>query len=127
MAGRTPSLAASYTPFMWLITPVGFFSILRKRGETDLTVRARVRDDLEALEEEYLPFLGPIIAGGGTDYPYRAHVDPIALAAVIARMVEEIDYSNFKDTVAARQGFERAHVYGEVWSALHKLTPKTEP
>lgn len=111
---------------MWLMTPVGFFSIVRKRGETDLTVRARVRGDLEDLEKEYLPSLGPIVAGGGTDYPYRAHVDPNALATAIARMVEEIDYSNFKDTVAAGQGFERAHVYGEVWSALRKLTPKTE-
>ncbi len=112
---------------MWLMTLVGFFSIVRKRGETELTVRARVRGDLEALGREYLPSLGPIIAGGGTDYPYRGRVDPTALAEAIARMVEEIDYSNFKDTVAARQGFERAHVYGEVWSALHKLTPKTEP
>jgi len=109
------------------MTPVGFFSIVLKRGETDLTVRARVRGDLEALEKEYLPSLGPIIAGGGTDYPYRARVDPNALAAAIARMVEEIDYSNFKDTVAARQGVERAHVYGEVWSALHKLTSQSDP
>lgn len=36
---------------MWLMTTVGFFSIVRKPGETDLTVRARVRSDLEALEK----------------------------------------------------------------------------
>ncbi len=42
---------------MWVMTPVGSFSIVRKRGETDLTVRARVRGDLEALEKEYLPSL----------------------------------------------------------------------
>jgi hypothetical protein len=111
---------------MWVMTQVGFFSIVRKRGETHLTVRARVRSDLEALEKEYLPSLGPIISGGGTDYPYRATVDSKALATAMARMVEEIDYSNFKDTVAARQGFERAHVYGEIWSTLRKLTPNTE-
>jgi len=111
---------------MWVMTPDGFFSIVRKRGETDLTVRARVRGDLEALEKEYLPSLGPIIVGGGTDYAYRARVDSTSLASAIARMVEDVDYSNFKDTVAARQGFERAHVYGEIWSALRKLTPEPE-
>jgi len=66
---------APYTPFMWVMTPDGFFSIVRKRGETDLTVRARSRGDLEALEKEYLPSLGPIISHGGTDYHYRARVD----------------------------------------------------
>jgi len=116
-----------YTSVMWLMTTVGFFSIVRKPDETDLTVRARVREDLEALEKEYLPSLGPIIAGGGTDYPYRARVDAQALATAIARMVEDIDYSNFKGTTAVRQGVERAHVYGEVWSALHKLTSEAPP
>jgi len=89
---------------MWLITTVGFFSIVRKGGEPDLTVRARGREDLDALGEEYLPSLGPITAGGGTDYPYRARVPPGALAAAIARMVEDIDYANFKDRAAERQG-----------------------
>ncbi len=118
---------AGYTSVMWLMTTVGFFSIVRKPDETDLTVRARVREDLEALEKEYLPSLGPIVAGGGTDYPYRARVDSRALAAAIARMVEDIDYTNFKDTAAARQGMERAHVYGEVWSVLRKLTSEARP
>lgn len=106
---------------MWLMTTVGFFSIVRKAGETELTVRARVRDDLEALEKEYVPSLGPITAGGGTDYPYRAHVASKVLAAAIERMVEDVDYANFKDTVAARHGAERAHLYGEIWSTLRKL------
>jgi hypothetical protein len=33
----------------------------------------------------------------------------------------EIDYSNFKNTVAQEQGYERAHVYGDVWSVLYDL------
>jgi hypothetical protein len=50
-----------------------------------------------------------------------------ALAAAVARMVEDIHYANFKDTAAARQGPERAHVYGEIWNALRKLKPKARP
>jgi hypothetical protein len=109
---------------MWLVASVGFFSIVRKPEESDLTVRARARGDLEALSKVYLPSLGPIIEGGGTDYPYRAHVSPKALAEAVARIVKDIDYANFKDSVADLQGPQRAHVYGDVWHALRRLTPK---
>jgi hypothetical protein len=87
---------------MWLMTTIGFFSIVRKPGDAELTVRARAQGDLEALRKEYLPGLGPIRAGGGTDYPYRARIAADALAAAVARMVADIDYPNFKDSVAAR-------------------------
>ena len=107
---------------MWLMTTVGFFSIVRKPGENDLTVRARARGDLEALVREYLPSSGPIVVGGGTDYPYRVRVATNVLAQAVARIVEDIDYPNFKNEVAGRQGPDRAHVYGEVWSVLHELT-----
>jgi hypothetical protein len=46
---------------MWLITPIGFFSIVRKPDDQrvgTLTVRARERGDLEALRGLYLPGLG---------------------------------------------------------------------
>ena len=45
---------------MWLITDIGFFSIVQKQGDISagtLTVRARVRSDLVALKEEFLPSL----------------------------------------------------------------------
>jgi hypothetical protein len=104
------------------MTSIGFFSVVRKRGETDLTVRARVRGDLEELGEKYLSTLGPIEAGGGSDYPYRARISSKDFAAAVSRMVEDIDYSNFKDAVGERQGFDRAHVYSEVWSVVRRLT-----
>jgi hypothetical protein len=37
-------------------------------------------------------------------------------------MIEGIEYPNFKDEVASRQGAARARVYGRVWSDLHELT-----
>ena len=42
----------------------------------------------------------------------------------MGRIIEDIDYANFKIAVAARQGPERAHVYGEIWDVLRSLTPK---
>ena len=48
---------------MWLFTNFGFFSVVQKPGERDLTVRSRLRSDLERLRERYLPTLGPVISG----------------------------------------------------------------
>lgn len=48
---------------MWIITPLGFFSIVQKPGDVPtgtLTIRARVRSDLEALKAAVLPGLGKI-------------------------------------------------------------------
>lgn len=108
---------------MWLVTTVGFFSVVRKPGDRDLTVRSRARSDLEALGD-LLPTLGPIEEGAGTDYAYRARVPVGDLAGVVADLIRDIDYSNFKDEVASRQGPERAHAYGRVWGALRELTPR---
>ena len=106
---------------MWILTTVGFFSVVRKRGDELLTVRARVRTDLDALRERWLPELGPTKSNAGTDYRYRATVAPQALAGAMQRMALAIDYSNFKNEVASTQGKERAHAYHEVWSALLRL------
>jgi 8-oxo-dGTP pyrophosphatase MutT (NUDIX family) len=109
---------------MWLMTNFGFFSVVEKPGDKQdgvLTVRARVRDDLIALRNRYLPELGEIEANAGTDYKYRARISRNALANAAARIVGDIDYQNFKSSVGKEQGSERAHVYADVWTALHEL------
>jgi ADP-ribose pyrophosphatase YjhB (NUDIX family) len=111
---------------MWLITPFGFFSVVRKPGDAHLTVRARVAADLDALRSRYAPALGPTVTGAGTDYPYRATIDPDAWADALARMGRDIDYANFKDEVKRRQGSARAHAYAKVWSALTGLEEEVE-
>lgn len=48
---------------MWLVTTFGYFSIVQKHSDRDtdtLTVRCRVRQDMELLKQKYLPNLGPI-------------------------------------------------------------------
>lgn len=106
---------------MWWTTTVGFFSVVRKSGDDGLTVRARVRTDLDRLREGYLPELSPTQVGGGTDYPYRARVSHVDFARAAAAMVMDIDYSNFKSTVGKRVGAARARAYGRVWSVLYDL------
>jgi ADP-ribose pyrophosphatase YjhB (NUDIX family) len=101
--------------------------VVKKPGERELTVRARARADLDRLRERYVPELGPTIAGGGTDYPYRALASSEALAHGFGKLVRAIDYSNFKDEVARVSGAARAKVCGEVWSAARKITGQEAP
>ena len=103
---------------MWLITNFGFFSVVQKRGDTDLTIRARVREDLEALRENYLPGLGEITRSDVTDYRYRAKVSHDDLGKAMVNIVRDINYDNFKNCVAEQQGHKRAHIYHKVWGDL---------
>ena len=113
---------------MWLITPVGFFSVVQKADDIaadTLTVRARVRGDLDALREHYLPSLGQVQESKTNDYRFRALAPRADVAAAMASMVNQLKYSNFKSQVATVQGNARAHLYHGVWDVLHRL--QTEP
>ena len=91
---------------MWLFTPFGFYSVGAKSGDLHdglLTIRSRVRSDLEALKE-FVPSLGPIAESDETDYRYRAKAKAKDVAIGFGSMIENIDYSNFKDKVAEAQG-----------------------
>ncbi|WP_201451534.1 hypothetical protein [Hydrogenophaga sp. BPS33] len=109
---------------MWLVTPVGFFSVVRKPTDIKkktLTVRARVRADLEALKVQFLPELSAIQESTTNDYRFRAVAPQVAVAEAMSRLVEDLDYDNFKNEVAERQGRARADLYHDVWSVLYKL------
>jgi len=106
---------------MWIFSRVGFFSVVQKEGDTFLTIRARVKRDIENLRDQYLPSLGAIHESAGTDYQFRATASHDDFAGALQKMALDINYSNFKDSVASEQGYERTRVYGAVWSALWKL------
>lgn len=113
---------------MWLITPVGFFSVVQKASDVaadTLTVRARVCGDLEALREQYLPNLSDVQESKTNDYRFRAVAPRADVAAAMANMVNHLQYSNFKNQVAKVQGSSRAHLYHDVWDVLYRL--QTEP
>ena len=115
---------------MWLITNFGFFSIVQKPGDQGnghLTIRARAEGDLEALRETLLPQLGPIESNTGSDYRFRATAPVAAIAKAAAEAVMSIDYANFKDSVAAKQGQKRANLYHQVWTILNKIENSSPP
>ncbi len=106
---------------MWLMTDFGFFSIVQKEGEQNLTVRARVKQDLLNLKERYLPGLQAIEETQYADYRYRVRVPREVFAEALRDIALDIDYPNFKNSVARRQGKARALAYEDVWQRLYGL------
>jgi hypothetical protein len=102
---------------MWVLSTRGFFSAVQDGEDAGrVLVRARVRGDLERLAE-ILPHLERW-HDPDADYAWRALVDRREWAYALGVMAGEIDYRNFKDAVADRQGRTRAGVYGKVWRVL---------
>ena len=109
---------------MWIITPLGFFSIVQKPSDLSagtLTVRARVRSDLESLKAAVLPGLGAITESRSTDYRFRATAPRTLIEVAMAKLVAQLDYGNFKDRVAKVQGVKRSNLYHDVWSVLNRM------
>jgi hypothetical protein len=108
---------------IWILTTIGFFSIVQKewnQSNDTLTIRSRVRGDLEGLRA-YIADMSDIIESEDSDYRYRAVAKREAVMAALATLVADIDYDNFKSEVASRQGYRRAAVYGDVWQVLYGL------
>ena len=102
----------------WFITTIGFFSVVEKPDDVPrgtLTIRSRVRSDLENLRDRYLPRMGEILESTRSDYRFRAVAPREAVSEAMAALVAGIDYSNFKSAVSDTQGYGRAQVYSHVW------------
>lgn len=105
---------------MWLFTPFGFFSVVQEPNETRLCVRTRMLADLNRLRE-YAPTLSAPAHVAGRDYEVRAWCSRAALAGAMGKVIDDINYSNFKNEATARSGRYRAGVYEIVWAVLRQL------
>jgi hypothetical protein len=105
---------------MWLLTTQGFYSVVAHRDDPDqLLVRARTREDIEALREQ-IPGIESFV-DRSADYRHRAIVSRAEWVAALAQLVADLDYDNCKSAVAERQGPERAALYGVLWRELRRL------
>lgn len=107
---------------MWLFTPDGFYSVVNKdpSGENRLCIRSRVAADLDKLRAKYIPSLSPTEESTYADYQYRGYAPRQDVARAMMRVVEDIDYDNFKDRVAVNDK-DRSHVYSRVWADVLQL------
>jgi hypothetical protein len=109
---------------MWILTDFGFFSVVRKPEDVEggmLTVRGRVKADLEALRSRYLEAASPISEDMEADYRYRFRVEAGEFGTALRIIVMDIDYQNFKKAVIERQGPIRHEIYGLLWQVLSQL------
>lgn len=101
---------------MWLMTKHGFYSIVQKQPN-EYHVRSRERKDLENLSAAVPLPNAKIIETPQADYAYRIIVDKDKLLAILARLGETLDYSNFKGKIDSTP--DQAHKpYHEVWDVL---------
>lgn len=105
---------------MWLMTPVGFVSVVAHRTKPrHLLIRCRCKEDLLNLR----PYVGrfDLQYDEYADYPWRAVVRRKAWERALTKLARDIDYPNFKNEVAKRQGYERSALYSRVWTVLLEL------
>ena len=109
---------------MWLLTEIGFFSIVEKpydRPRGTLTVRSRAKEDLYELGKKYLPTLNEIAEDERADYRFRATAKRQDVVAAVADITRNIKYPNFKDHIYNNQGSQREEIYSRVWTALKQI------
>jgi len=105
---------------MWIMTVDGFYSVVKKPGQkNDLTVRARVRNDLEKLLTKLNSEIS-IQEGVGTDYPFRVVMSQKDWANYVQKAAMDIKYYNFKNTLNPSD-HDRHDAYFKCWSALTLL------
>lgn len=98
---------------MWLFAKEGFLSIIQPPGEKDdkfLLVRGRAKGDIEHYFPEAKVGFTP-----HRDYRWRALIPRIRVRDVVAKMVFNIDYDNYKDSISDRR---RREWYSKVWSDM---------
>ena len=107
---------------MWTFTTDGFYSAVEDRNDkTRLVVRCRAKvdalnliewlgdHDLTSITMQHTP---------EADYEWRLFIPRHAWAMYLISAVEHLDYPNFKNAVAERQGMERADIYHDVWHVM---------
>lgn len=103
---------------MWIYTTRGFFSIVRDHEKPqNILVRARLKGDIESLRDLW-PTLTPTRETNRRDYRWRASLPARELPLMLSTLASEVNYTNFKDAVAAKQGAPRAHLYHDVWHVM---------
>jgi len=114
---------------MWILAPWGaLMPSLRKNCPKDdprvIQIRFRRVKDAVRCSQEYLPRTldknSPIITDAGTDYDARIYVRPESLMVVMNQLVDDINYTSFKDQTTIQYGDKQLHdAYYAIWRVLY--------
>lgn len=106
---------------MWVFTTDGFYSaVAHREDKTMLMVRCRKEADAKALAKRLTAVTDEphVLATPEADYAWRLVVPRLAWSWYLWQFAADLDYPNFKNAVAERQGWERADIYHDVWQVM---------
>lgn len=107
---------------MWIFLNNAMISVVAHRTKPGMVmVRARVKGDIERTFPRAVVSRTP-----DADYLYRAEMKQATVAKAIAEAIEDIDYTNFKASIATRDK-ERYDAYSWVWEEMLQLQDRLEP
>jgi len=99
---------------MWIMLSDAFLSIVEYQDDPKrLLVRARVPGHIKRVFPK-----AEVVTDEFADYRYRAFIERAEVSKAVAKEVDRIDYTSFKDSVQD----EALHdTYLNVWSRLYAL------
>ena len=101
---------------MWLMTKLGFYSIV-ERDPGEFHIRSRERQDLENLVGR-VPLSGErIFDTPEADYAARIVTDRDTIRSVMEFLADSLDYGNFKGKIDATPD-QQHKPYHEVWGVM---------
>lgn len=101
---------------MWIFTSQGFISAVQHRDKPDtLIVRARRAEHLE----DIVPG-STVRQDENADYRYRCEVKREGFKLLIADYIDDLDYDNFKNSIADHEYHDACT---GVWTVMHRLQP----
>ena len=106
---------------MWIYSDIGFFSIVQKDDYGTLTVRSRVRQDLNRFKK-LSPSLKDheIIESVDSDYRYRLIADKTLIMDCMDELVANIKYENFKEEIGYTEPL-RVPLYSAIWGITMRI------
>lgn len=110
---------------MWIFTTDGFFSLVKKVDQDNVThpyqLRARRRDELSNLLTRS-GFLADkkLFSYDYADYAYRVFLDETEAQQLGAFLLASVDYSNFKNQFERQpKWYEFKRILGQIWGLLY--------
>ena len=108
---------------MWVFANNSFISIVEHYDQIKykdvMVVRARRENDLDIL------FLShKILETSDSDYRFRVFVPRYEVKGVVASLIDDIDYDNFKNSIPDEE-HERHSAYLRVWFEMQKFQQKS--
>ena len=102
---------------MWLATQYGYYSIVKKAGDTYF-VRARVRQDLVNLVK-LLDLEAEVLEWDQADYRYRIVVNQQSFLVIMMKLSTTLDYPNFKGRIEqVEDQRNKLGAYHQIWATM---------